>query len=73
MARLEEAAKPFHLRIEGPMDVEDREKQMRALAAITKELDDRGINVEIVAGPNGATLLRTSSTLPTTKRVTWFR
>ena len=49
MARLEEAAKPFHLRIEGPMDVEDREKQMRALAAITKELDDRGINVEIVA------------------------
>ena len=49
MARLEEAAKPFHLRIEGPMDVEDREKQMRALAAITKELDDRVINVEIVA------------------------
>lgn len=49
MARLEEAAKPFHLRIEGPMDVEDREKQMRALAAITKELDDRGLNVEIVA------------------------
>ena len=49
MAKLEEAAKPFHLRIEGPMDVEDREKQMLALAAITKELDDRGINVEIVA------------------------
>ncbi|MCH5278822.1 MAG: methylaspartate ammonia-lyase [Christensenellaceae bacterium] len=49
MARLEEAAKPFHLRIEGPMDVEDREKQMLALKAITKELDDRGINVEIVA------------------------
>ncbi len=49
MAKLEEAAKPFHLRIEGPMDVEDREKQMLALKAITKELDDRGINVEIVA------------------------
>ncbi len=49
MATLEEAAKPFHLRIEGPMDVEDREKQMLALKAITKELDDRGINVEIVA------------------------
>ena len=49
IARLEEAAKPFHLRIEGPMDVEDREKQMLALKAITKELDDRGINVEIVA------------------------
>lgn len=49
MAKLEEAAKPFHLRIEGPVDVEDREKQMLALQAITKELDDRGINVEIVA------------------------
>ena len=49
LATLEEAAKPFHLRIEGPMDVEDREKQMLALKAITKELDDRGINVEIVA------------------------
>ncbi|MBQ2110518.1 MAG: methylaspartate ammonia-lyase [Clostridia bacterium] len=49
IATLEEAAKPFHLRIEGPMDVEDREKQMLALKAITKVLDDRGINVEIVA------------------------
>lgn len=49
MAKLEEAAKPFHLRIEGPMDVEDREKQMIALKTITKLLDDRGINVEIVA------------------------
>lgn len=49
MARLEKAAAPFHLRIEGPMDVEDREKQMQALKGITKELDDRGINVEIVA------------------------
>lgn len=49
MAKLEQAAKPFHLRIEGPMDVEDREKQMLALKAITKELDDRGIDVEIVA------------------------
>lgn len=48
-ARLEEAAKPFHLRIEGPMDVEDREKQMLALKALTAELDARGINVEIVA------------------------
>lgn len=49
MAELEKAAAPFHLRIEGPMDVEDREKQMLALKAITKLLDDRGINVEIVA------------------------
>ncbi len=49
IAKLEEVAKPFHLRIEGPMDVEDREKQMLALKALTKELDDRHINVELVA------------------------
>lgn len=49
LAKLEEAAKPFHLRIEGPMDVEHREKQMEALRDITAELDKRNINVEIVA------------------------
>lgn len=46
---LEEAAKPFHLRIEGPMDVEDRQKQMEALRDLTAELDKRKINVELVA------------------------
>lgn len=46
---LEEAAKPFHLRIEGPMDVEHRERQMEALRDLTAELDNRGINVELVA------------------------
>ena len=49
LKELEETAKPFHLRIEGPMDVEERERQMLALKALTKELDDRGINVELVA------------------------
>ncbi|KYH35220.1 methylaspartate ammonia-lyase [Clostridium tepidiprofundi DSM 19306] len=49
IATLEEAAKPFKLRIEGPMDVEDREKQVEALAALTAELENRGINVELVA------------------------
>lgn len=49
IAELEKIAAPFHLRIEGPMDVEDREKQMLALRALTAELDARGINVEIVA------------------------
>lgn len=47
--KLEEAAKPFHLRIEGPMDVEDRQKQMEALKDLTAKLDSKGINVEIVA------------------------
>ena len=49
IAELEKIAAPFHLRIEGPMDVEDREKHMLALKALTAELDARGINVEIVA------------------------
>lgn len=49
LATLEEAAKPFKLRIEGPMDVEDRQKQMEALRDLTAEVDRRGINVELVA------------------------
>lgn len=49
LATLEEAARPFHLRIEGPMDVEDRTRQMEALAALTAEVDRRGIKVELVA------------------------
>ena len=43
-------AKPFHLRIEGPMDCDcDRETQMTALAGLTAELDRRGCDVELVA------------------------
>ena len=43
-------AKPFKLRIEGPMDCDcDRETQMIALAGLTKELDERGCDVELVA------------------------
>jgi len=49
LAQLEEAAKPFKLRIEGPMDVENREGQMQALSALTKLVDERGIGVELVA------------------------
>ncbi|WP_312643440.1 methylaspartate ammonia-lyase [Hydrogenoanaerobacterium sp.] len=46
---LAELAKPFRLRIEGPMDVEDREKQMLALKELTRIIDERGIGVELVA------------------------
>lgn len=46
---LEEAARPFHLRIEGPMDMENRQKQMDALKNLREELDSRKINVELVA------------------------
>ncbi len=46
---LAEAAKPFKLRIEGPMDAEEREAQMLALKGLTAEIDKRGIQCEIVA------------------------
>ena len=46
---LEEAAKPYKLRIEGPMDVGSREKQMEALRDLTALLDERNIHVELVA------------------------
>ncbi len=46
---LEKAAAPLKLRIEGPMDVEDREKQMLALKEITARLHEEKINVEVVA------------------------
>ncbi|MEG0773115.1 methylaspartate ammonia-lyase [Clostridium sp.] len=46
---LEEAAKPFKLRIEGPMDVEHRERQMEALRDLRVEFESRNINVELVA------------------------
>ena len=48
--KLGEIAKPFHLRIEGPMDCDcDRETQVVALAGLTAELDARGCDVELVA------------------------
>ncbi|PAB60077.1 methylaspartate ammonia-lyase [Anaeromicrobium sediminis] len=46
---LEEAAKPFKLRIEGPMDVEDRELQMKALKDLRFALREKGCQVELVA------------------------
>ncbi len=46
---LEKEAAPFHLRIEGPMDSGSREAQMRDLQGLCKEIDQRGIHVEIVA------------------------
>ncbi len=46
---LVEAAKPFHLRIEGPMDSDAREAQMKDLSGLRAEIDKRGIPVELVA------------------------
>ncbi|MEG6584171.1 methylaspartate ammonia-lyase [Dendrosporobacter sp. 1207_IL3150] len=47
--KLEQAAAPLKLRIEGPMDVEERDKQIDALAELTARLHQEQINVEIVA------------------------
>ncbi len=46
---LEEAAKPFAIRIEGPVDAGNREDTMQALKAITKRLEEKGSKLEIVA------------------------
>ncbi|BBB89988.1 MAG TPA: methylaspartate ammonia-lyase [Methylomusa anaerophila] len=47
--QLEKAAAPLKLRIEGPVDVEDREKQIQLLATITARCKQEGVNIEIVA------------------------
>ncbi|HBS92294.1 MAG TPA: methylaspartate ammonia-lyase, partial [Erysipelotrichaceae bacterium] len=44
-----ETAAPFELRMEGPMDVEERTAQMEALKEITRRLDEANIPVIIVA------------------------
>ncbi len=49
MAELADAASPLLLRIEGPIDVENRQGQIEALKAITAMIDQKGIEVEIVA------------------------
>ena len=46
---LAEQAKPFHLRIEGPVDVEEKWAQIDALKQIREHMDSKGIDAEIVA------------------------
>lgn len=46
---LEEAARPFAIRIEGPVDTGDREGTMQALKAITAGLEAKGSKLQIVA------------------------
>lgn len=49
IGELEQQAKPFHLRVEGPVDMGDRDAQISALSDIRKIMDKKGIKVEIVA------------------------
>jgi methylaspartate ammonia-lyase len=47
--KLEKAAHPFRVRLEGPIDTNDREGTMQYLKEITKKIDEKQIKVEIVA------------------------
>lgn len=49
LAELGKLASPFHLRIEGPVDVDEREGQIVALAEICQRLAELGSDVEVVA------------------------
>ncbi len=47
--KLAKAAYPLTVRIEGPVDMEDREKQIEALKELTKRIDEKNLNLELVA------------------------
>lgn len=49
LEKLASAAAPYLLRIEGPVDMGSRDLQVETLAALTREVDRRGLNVELVA------------------------
>ena len=49
LGELEKAASPLRLRIEGPMDVEEREGQWKALKELRQALKRKNIHVELVA------------------------
>lgn len=49
IGELEEIARPFRLRVEGPVDMGEKQAQIQALADIRRIMDERGIYAEIVA------------------------
>lgn len=49
VGELAEIAKPFRLRVEGPVDMGEKQAQIKALAAIRAAMDRDGIDAEIVA------------------------
>ncbi|PMQ02502.1 MAG: methylaspartate ammonia-lyase [Dictyoglomus sp. NZ13-RE01] len=48
-AQLEKIAYPYKLRIEGPVDLENKEAQIEYLSKLKRALREKGIHVEIVA------------------------
>jgi methylaspartate ammonia-lyase len=49
LVKLQYEAAPFLIRIEGPIDMEDRERQMLALKELTEMVDYEGLKLQIVA------------------------
>ncbi len=49
LLKLEETAKPYQLRIEGPVDLGNQEDTLNMLAKLTKGLDESGSTLELVA------------------------
>ncbi len=49
IGELEEIAKPFALRVEGPVDMGEKAAQIKALAEIRQHMETQGITAEIVA------------------------
>ena len=49
IGELEKIAAPFALRVEGPVDMGEKEAQIEALAVIREKMEAKGIVVEIVA------------------------
>jgi methylaspartate ammonia-lyase len=49
MQQLEYAAKPLKVRVEGPVDMGDRETQVLVMLRLRQVLEMRGVNVELVA------------------------
>ena len=49
MKKLQQAANPFRIRIEGPMDVENREEQVAHLKKLREQLKVEEISVDVVA------------------------
>lgn len=49
IGELAEIAQPFHLRVEGPVDMGNKKDQIKGMAAIRKLIDDKGFSAEIVA------------------------
>ncbi len=49
IGELAELAKPFNLRVEGPVDMGERQSQIDAMKTICEKIEEKGIDAQIVA------------------------